>query len=307
MRMLLSAVLLAALLLPAGPAGAAGSPFSDDDGTPYEDAIEALAAKDIVSGCDDGDRFCPGEPLRRDQAASLLVRAFDLPASARDFFDDDRGSVHEDAINRLAAAGVSLGCSAHAYCGGRTLQRGQVAALLVRAGDVGATDERFFRDVRGTHAGAINRLAAAGITGGCNDSPARFCPGREVVRGEMALFLARSLDLDRRTELQPLPDPEPKRKAATRRKAPAPSRQRTSTDPVWDRLARCESGGNWSINTGNGYYGGLQFSLQSWRGVGGTGYPHEHSREEQIKRGEMLKANGGWGHWPSCAAKLGLL
>ena len=76
---------------------------------------------------------------------------------------------------------------------------------------------------------------------------------------------------------------------------------------VWDRLAECESGGNWSINTGNGYYGGLQFSLQSWRGVGGSGYPHEHSREEQIKRAEMLKANGGWGHWPSCAAKLGLL
>ena len=75
---------------------------------------------------------------------------------------------------------------------------------------------------------------------------------------------------------------------------------------VWDRLAQCESGGNWAINTGNGYYGGLQFSLSSWRGVGGTGYPHEASRETQIAMGERLRANGGWGHWPACSRKLGL-
>lgn len=76
---------------------------------------------------------------------------------------------------------------------------------------------------------------------------------------------------------------------------------------VWDQLAACESGGNWSINTGNGYYGGLQFSLSSWRGVGGQGYPHQASKAEQIRRGEMLRASGGWGHWPACSAKLGLL
>lgn len=75
---------------------------------------------------------------------------------------------------------------------------------------------------------------------------------------------------------------------------------------AWDRLAACESGGNWSINTGNGYYGGLQFSLSSWRGVGGSGYPHQASKAEQIRRAEMLRASGGWGHWPACSAKLGL-
>lgn len=75
---------------------------------------------------------------------------------------------------------------------------------------------------------------------------------------------------------------------------------------VWDRLAQCESGGNWSINTGNGYYGGLQFALASWQGVGGTGYPHEHSREEQIYRAEKLLAIQGWGAWPGCARRLGL-
>lgn len=75
---------------------------------------------------------------------------------------------------------------------------------------------------------------------------------------------------------------------------------------VWDRLAQCEAGGNWAINTGNGYYGGLQFSLSSWRAVGGSGYPHQASREEQISRAQQLQARQGWGAWPACSAKLGL-
>lgn len=79
-----------------------------------------------------------------------------------------------------------------------------------------------------------------------------------------------------------------------------------SGDSAWDALAACESGGNWAINTGNGYYGGLQFSLSSWRGVGGSGLPSEASREEQIARAEMLKARQGWGAWPACTSKLGL-
>lgn len=74
---------------------------------------------------------------------------------------------------------------------------------------------------------------------------------------------------------------------------------------VWDRIAKCESGGNWSINTGNGYYGGLQFSLATWRSVGGPGYPHEQSKATQIKYAEILQARSGWGQW-SCAAKVGV-
>lgn len=76
---------------------------------------------------------------------------------------------------------------------------------------------------------------------------------------------------------------------------------------VWDRLAQCESGGNWAINNGNGYYGGLQFDLSTWQSNGGTGYPHQHSREEQIRVAEKLRANRGFAPWPACAAKLGLL
>lgn len=80
-----------------------------------------------------------------------------------------------------------------------------------------------------------------------------------------------------------------------------------SGDSVWTDLALCESGGNWQANTGNGYYGGLQFSLSSWRAVGGTGYPHHASPSEQIARAEELRSMQGWGAWPGCAAKLGLL
>ena len=81
-------------------------------------------------------------------------------------------------------------------------------------------------------------------------------------------------------------------------------------DSDWDKLAQCESGGNWSINTGNGYYGGLQFSASSWRAVGGTKYaplPHQATPQEQVAAAEKLRASGGWGHWPACARKLGLL
>ncbi len=75
----------------------------------------------------------------------------------------------------------------------------------------------------------------------------------------------------------------------------------------FERLAACESGGNWAINTGNGYYGGLQFSLSTWRAYGGPGYPHQQSRETQIAIAEKLRAaTGGYGSWPHCSAQLGL-
>lgn len=82
--------------------------------------------------------------------------------------------------------------------------------------------------------------------------------------------------------------------------------QAAASNTVWDRLARCESGGNWAINTGNGYYGGLQFSARSWRAVGGQGLPHHASRETQIAMGERLRRIQGWGAWPSCSRRLGL-
>ena len=77
----------------------------------------------------------------------------------------------------------------------------------------------------------------------------------------------------------------------------------SSGGTVWDAIAQCESGGNWAANTGNGYYGGLQFSLSTWQAYGGTGYPHEQSREAQIAVAERVAAaEGGYGAWPHCGA-----
>ena len=83
-------------------------------------------------------------------------------------------------------------------------------------------------------------------------------------------------------------------------------RSRNVPNGVWDDLAMCESSGNWSINTGNGFYGGLQFTLQTWHGFGGTGMPNEASRSEQIEVAERILAVQGWVAWPACSTKLGL-
>jgi hypothetical protein len=98
---------------------------------------------------------------------------------------------------------------------------------------------------------------------------------------------------------------------AAERVAVAPSAGPTPSSPtpdgsVWDRLAQCESGGRWNIATGNGYYGGLQFTLSTWQAYGGVGMPHHASREQQIAVAERTQAGQGWGAWPACSAKLGL-
>ncbi|MGH3353882.1 MAG: ubiquitin-like domain-containing protein [Nocardioides sp.] len=86
---------------------------------------------------------------------------------------------------------------------------------------------------------------------------------------------------------------------------PAPNFAGGST--VWDQLAECESGGDWSINTGNGYYGGLQFNAETWHSYGGSGLPHENSREAQIAVAEKVRdATGGYGSWPACSQSMGL-
>jgi len=76
-------------------------------------------------------------------------------------------------------------------------------------------------------------------------------------------------------------------------------------DSTWDRLAQCESGGRWNINTGNGFSGGLQFTPSTWKAYGGTGSAHNASREQQIAVAEKVLAGQGWGAWPSCSKKVG--
>jgi uncharacterized protein YabE (DUF348 family) len=87
-----------------------------------------------------------------------------------------------------------------------------------------------------------------------------------------------------------------------------PAAPKVADGSVWDRLAQCEAGGNWSINTGNGYYGGLQFNPGTWRAYGGQGLPHQNSREQQIAIAQkVVNASGGsYRAWPHCSSQLGL-
>ncbi|MFE2046039.1 transglycosylase family protein [Streptomyces sp. NPDC059477] len=83
---------------------------------------------------------------------------------------------------------------------------------------------------------------------------------------------------------------------------------RAADDGVWDRIAQCESGGNWHLNTENGYYGGLQFSAGTWRAYGGTAYAataDRATREQQIAVATEVQRGQGWGAWPTCSVKAG--
>ncbi|WP_069386667.1 resuscitation-promoting factor [Cellulosimicrobium cellulans] len=121
------------------------------------------------------------------------------------------------------------------------------------------------------------------------------------------------------TKERPEPEPEPAPAAQPRSSsssgsssgasapAPAPADLGSAPPGVWAQLAQCESGGNPATNTGNGYYGLYQFSLPTWRAMGGSGLPSEASAAEQTQRAQALQAQSGWGQWPACARKLGLL
>ena len=91
----------------------------------------------------------------------------------------------------------------------------------------------------------------------------------------------------------PEPDPAPEQVAAV------------PSGSVWDELAQCESGGDWSINTGNGYYGGLQFSMETWRAYGGRGMPHEQPPWYQSEIAERVRTQSGLHHWPNCGQYYG--
>ena len=112
------------------PAGA--DHFDDDENSAHESNINRIAAAGITTGCI-GDNFCPDGLVRRGHMATFLARALNLPAAARDYFDDDEGSEHEDNINRIAAAGITTGCGGNNFCPGGRVTRQQMAAFLHRA------------------------------------------------------------------------------------------------------------------------------------------------------------------------------
>ncbi len=133
----MAAFLVRALNLPA--AGSAG--FVDTAGNTFEDDIDRLAAADITKGCNPptNDRFCPNDFVTRGQMAAFLVRALNLPAAGSAGFVDTGGSVFEDDIDRLAAAGITKGCNPPTndrYCPSDYVTRAQMASFLVRALDL---------------------------------------------------------------------------------------------------------------------------------------------------------------------------
>jgi len=196
--MLVLAVTGAAVALPPG-----GS-FIDDDGSVHEGSIEAVAAEEITEGCNPpaNDRYCPDDVVTRGQMAAFLARALDLPASEDNHFADEDGHLFEDAIDSLAASRITLGCNPPAndlFCPDHPMTRGQMAAMLVRAFHFPESEEadRFVDDTGSVFEGAIDDLAAAGVTMGC-DPPdnTRFCPADPITRAQMATFLTRALDLE---------------------------------------------------------------------------------------------------------------
>jgi hypothetical protein len=117
-----------------------GGTFIDDNGHFAEGAIEAIYAVGVTRGCNPptNNRFCPDADVTREQMAAFLARALGLSATSTDHFDDDNGSVLESAINRLAEAGITVGCNppdSDRYCPNSPVERGQMAVFLARAID----------------------------------------------------------------------------------------------------------------------------------------------------------------------------
>lgn len=254
-------------------------------------------------------------------------------------YDDIEGNLHAEAVVAIDAAGITNGCDDDIFCVDDPVTRAQFATMIDRAFEVPPTDVVSFDDAVGTHGGSMNALGAAGIAAGCGDPLTDFCGADPVLRWEAATFVGRALGLVERVDLAPLTErrAEQERIDEARRQAEQERLEQERLEQerleqerleqerleqeriyaqaaaerlaMWERLAECESNGRWDINTGNGYYGGLQFHIQTWRTVGGTGYPHQASKEEQIYRAERL-LDFSWAtfgnQWPACSRMLGL-
>ncbi|MEA2000321.1 MAG: S-layer homology domain-containing protein [Actinomycetota bacterium] len=178
--------------------------FADDDGSVFEASIAEAAAGGITKGCNPprNDFYCPDASVTRGQMAAFLTRALGLPpADPGNSFTDDDTSIFENAIERLATAGITKGCNPPdntQFCPDAPITRGQMAALLTRALGLPPADpgNSFTDDDTSIFENAIEQLATAGITKGCNPPDnTQFCPDAPVTRGQMAAFLTRALDL----------------------------------------------------------------------------------------------------------------
>ena len=270
----------------------------------HEGYIEALAAERITRGCDD-DRYCPTDDISRGQMAAFLRRALELPATSKDYFRDDDGSLFEGDINAIAAEGLTRGCGEGRFCADRPVTRGEMAAFLRRADGLPASSTDHFRDDDGSIFEAdINAIADAGITNGCGDG--RFCPDDPTQRDQMASFLGRLV------HLTPTPPPPP-------------SDARSASDPgsmsvrdairAWFpdqyehavRVADCESGLN-PRAVGSGKFHGLYQISDEWhrdafkRVTGQSWGDGIYVPYYNAEYAAHLHAKRGWQPWPVCGS-----
>jgi cell wall-associated NlpC family hydrolase len=218
-RALLLLTALLSTFLVAAPASAQTS-FSDVGGNGvHAVSITALAGEGIVDGCGNGG-FCPDRGLTRAQVASLLDRALDLqPNGEAPTFRDTAGSVHEPAIQRIAAAGVTEGYGDGTFLPNEYISRGQLASLLARALELpSAPSGTFFNDTAGAHEANIATLAHHGIAAGCD--LVSFCPAQRLSRAQGATFVARALDLVDRVSLAPYSERQAESQAVSAASAP---------------------------------------------------------------------------------------
>ena len=166
--------------------------------------IETLASAGITAGCG-GDNYCPGAPVTRAQMAVFLERGMNgsdyrPPAASGTVFDDvGAGDFAANFIEQLSADGITSGCGNNNYCPNSEITRDQMAVFLLRAKH-GSTysppaASGVFGDVATDHWAApwIEKLAAEGITAGCGSG--NYCPGNQVTRDQMAVFLVRTFGL----------------------------------------------------------------------------------------------------------------
>ncbi len=160
---------------------------NDHDGTPYAADIDWGYEAGVAVGCD-ADMFCTYDPVTRGQLASFVTRAMHLPPTDQDFFTDDTGSGHEVAINRVAAAGIFLGCTATTFCPDGKVSRASMATILAKALALPPTETDYFTDDDGNgNEASINEVAEAGIMAGCRATT--FCPSVKLTRGQTMGFL----------------------------------------------------------------------------------------------------------------------
>lgn len=174
-----------------------GYRFTDHADSIHRSDIDWLAARQVTKGCNPpgNSHYCPGEPVTRGQMATFIVRAMDLPPSGRDRFRDDDTSVHEDAIQSLAAAGITRGCnppSNDRFCPNAVVTRAEMAAFVRRAWGLPDGSSDFVDIADSPFRKDIGAIAAADVTRGCNPPENdRYCPEQPVTRAQMATFLRR--------------------------------------------------------------------------------------------------------------------